>query len=44
MYGVTFNAVPMATKPRANKLGFCANIAEPAIARMRPIKAAKEAY
>lgn len=44
MYGVTFNAEPIATRPKANRLGFCANIAEPAIAIIKPIKATSGAY
>ena len=43
-YGVTVNTAPIVTKATANRLGLRANIAEPAIARIRPIKAASEAY
>ena len=42
-YGVTFNAIPSATSTTANRLGLRASIAEPAIAKIRPIKAASGA-
>jgi hypothetical protein len=42
-YGVTVNAAPIITRATANRLGLRANIAEPAIARIRPMKAANGA-
>lgn len=43
-YGVAVNAAPIVTRTTTSKLGLRANIAEPAIARIRPIKAASGAY
>ena len=43
-YGVTFNTAPIAIRASDNRVGFCPNAAEPAIARIRPIKAASGAY
>lgn len=43
-YGVTVNAAPIVTRATANRLGLRASIAEPAIARIRPMNAASGAY
>jgi hypothetical protein len=43
IYGVTFNAAPIVTRASDNRLGLRANIAEPAVARIRPMKAASGA-
>ena len=42
-YGVAFNTTPIATRASDNSLGLCPNAAEPAIARIRPMKAASGA-